>query len=406
MRSSKGQPVSTGKFITAIEALEARQLLSRSISGTVFNDANASGTLNSGESGLAKVRVYVDLKNTDSYKSGDPNAITDSHGNYTISNVPQGTDVLRQVVPSGYRQTLPSNDASLKVTVGSSNITKQNFGDTQKGRLSGFAYNDLNHDGKRESNEPFLSGVTVYLDKNGNKKQDSSETSTTTNSSGFWIIGDLSPGTYTARFNAKGNYASYLQTQPASNGGYKMTLAKGQVGDSLLFGIYKPSSVKLNSEKRQISANVDETTKTLTSTTTGTFNKTATVMLSDGNSNSSITSDISTSGITASGKLDAFQGEDLDNASSFIDVKFTLTSTTAYNAKYTITGNNFSFELKKVGGADIIGPNGPSNSLSDFNYSLNKSGSLAAGQYELTFSADSTSSNPFETSAYTLNFAI
>ena len=102
------------------------------------------------------------------------------------------------------------------------------------------------------TNEPFLKGVTVYLDKNGNMKLSSGETSKTTDSNGFWVIGDLSAGTYTARFDPKGNYSSYLQTQPSSNGGFKVTLAKGQTGDNLLFGIYKPAAGKFWLSRRSV----------------------------------------------------------------------------------------------------------------------------------------------------------
>ena len=239
----------------------------------------------------------------------------------------------------------------------------RNFGDTQKVRVSGFAYDDLNGDGKRQSNEPFLKGVTVYLDKNGDKKLSSGEASTTTDSNGFWVIGDLSAGTYTARFDAKGTYSSYLQTQPSSNGGEKVTLSKGQTGDSLLFGIYKPAAVKFNSESREVSANLDTKTQTFTSHSTGIYNKTASETGPDGGSSASITSNIFAGGISSSGLLGAFQSFDEDEASSTVDVTFTLSSTTAYHLNYNIMGAGFNFELKKVGGADIIGPNDGGNVL-------------------------------------------
>jgi hypothetical protein len=79
------------------------------ISGTVFADLNGDGVQDNGETGLSGVRVYVDLKNTGSYVSTDPSAITASNGTYSIPmmDVPGGqTYTIREVLPSGYIQTL------------------------------------------------------------------------------------------------------------------------------------------------------------------------------------------------------------------------------------------------------------------------------------------------------------
>ncbi len=83
------------------------------IFGQVFNDLNNNGVLDTGEAGIPNVTVYLDLNNSGSYVAGDPTAITDSQGYYHFTDVAPGSNVLRQIVPSGYTAT----PASLTVSV-------------------------------------------------------------------------------------------------------------------------------------------------------------------------------------------------------------------------------------------------------------------------------------------------
>jgi SdrD B-like domain len=383
------------------------QLAARSISGMVFNDTDASGTFTTGDTPLANVRVYVDLTNAGAYIVGDPTALTDTHGNYTITNAPVGTDLLRQVLPNGFRQTLPNNGAVTHVTIpnSSSAAVGQNFGDTQKVHLSGTAYNDLNHNGIRDNGEPILSGVTVYLDKNGNNTLDSGELFTTTNSIGYWVIGDLPAGTYTARFAPKDVYSTFVQTQPANNGGNTATLAKGQIADNLLFGIYKPAPIVFNAETRTVSVIVGTSTQGIASHATGIFNQTKTVSTPADKSSASMNSNIALGGISASGMLSA----DAGGAAIDLDVTFTLSLSAVFNLNYLITGNAFSFELKNLThGGDVLGPFGPVSNPQIATYSFHTSNAttLAAGKYEMILTCTNIKANQFKTNAYMLNFNI
>lgn len=90
-----------------------------SISGAVFNDANNNAARDASEQGLAGVTVYLDLNQDGKLDPGDPTATTDINGNYTFANLVDGSYVVREVSPSGYRRTAPVADGvSIPVSSG------------------------------------------------------------------------------------------------------------------------------------------------------------------------------------------------------------------------------------------------------------------------------------------------
>ncbi len=410
-----------------IEPLESRRLLSASVSGIVFNDLNASGVRESGEPALAGVRVYVDLHNLGAYKPGDPSAVTSASGAYTISGLSAGPHLLRQVLPAQFRQTLPANGLSQHVTVpsSSSRLSGYNFGDTQKVRVSGFVYDDANNDGARDNGEGVLAGVTVYLDANGDKKLDDGELSTTTNSAGYFVIGDLPAGAYTVRVQPQGEYAGYVQTEPAGNSGYTVKPQKGQTADNLLVGIAKPASVVLVSESRSVSYKgvldsgvgpfgITNYTKTQAASGFSAFNANVsfsgdTGIIPDPTSSSGVndiivgaqatmSSSLSASQITASGKCDAFEYDQGERFTSYgqANVSFTVTfkatkavsyQLSATVAPYTLgisdpdpVGGSFAFTA--ASGTSPVGTVYSKSQKTPINVS--KSGVLAAGTYTIT----------------------
>lgn len=58
-----------------------------SISGTIFNDTNANGVQDSGESGISQRTVYVDSNGNGQFDSGELNTTTDSDGTYQFGNL-------------------------------------------------------------------------------------------------------------------------------------------------------------------------------------------------------------------------------------------------------------------------------------------------------------------------------
>ena len=62
--------------------------------------------------------------------------------------------------------------------------------------ITGVVFNDANNTRVRETGEEALSGWTVYLDQNKNRRRDPGEVSTTTNQHGAYAFENLAPGDY------------------------------------------------------------------------------------------------------------------------------------------------------------------------------------------------------------------
>jgi hypothetical protein len=93
------------------------------ISGTIFNDLDGDGVKDSNELGVGSGwTVYIDLDNDSILDSNEVRTTTDGSGNWTLSNLAAGTYKVRQVLMSGWRQTTPSNNFGLNVTLTTNQI--------------------------------------------------------------------------------------------------------------------------------------------------------------------------------------------------------------------------------------------------------------------------------------------
>lgn len=90
-----------------LEALESRRLLSASISGTVYNDANGNHVRDAGEAAVAGRQVYLDLQGIDKFVAGDPVATTDTNGAYSFTGLAAGNYLIRPVPVAGKVTTTP-----------------------------------------------------------------------------------------------------------------------------------------------------------------------------------------------------------------------------------------------------------------------------------------------------------
>ena len=88
-----------------------------SITGTVFNDANGNQSRNSTEAGLSGWTVYLDLNNSGAFTRADPSTTTTSNGAYTFTGLSAGTYIVRVVRPPTYKQTTPTNNFGIHVTL-------------------------------------------------------------------------------------------------------------------------------------------------------------------------------------------------------------------------------------------------------------------------------------------------
>ena len=176
-----------------VEAMELRTLLSASVSGSITEETNPYGpTGGTFESADANVTVYADLNNNGALDSGEPSAVTNNNGGYTLTSVPTGAQIIRQIAPTGQRQRLPTAVAGNHVTVASTAITGVNFTDTNETYITGTIYNDANGNTKQDAGEAGLAGLTVVA-LQGNVVMASG----VTDSSGIYSIDGVNAGTYT-----------------------------------------------------------------------------------------------------------------------------------------------------------------------------------------------------------------
>lgn len=89
-----------------LESLESRHLLA-SVSGTVWNDANADGIRDAGDAGLPSATVYVDANRNGARDGGEPFTTSAADGAYTIDNLLAGNFLVRVETTSQTVMTSP-----------------------------------------------------------------------------------------------------------------------------------------------------------------------------------------------------------------------------------------------------------------------------------------------------------
>jgi hypothetical protein len=198
------------------------------LSGQVINDINGNGNL-TGDPGLDNWEVDV-------YNSGGTKVasqLTHGGGNYDFEGLAPGTYTVKEVLQSGWTQTVPAPPGSFSVAVTTGHVVSGlQFGDFQNITIAGQVYNDLNGDGAQEPGEPGLSGWTVKLVNSAGTVI----ASQVTPSSGAYSFANIGPGTYTVEEVLQ---SGWTLTQPTAPGTYTVAATSGQNVGSLLFGDYQ-----------------------------------------------------------------------------------------------------------------------------------------------------------------------
>lgn len=78
------------------------------VTGTKFADVNGNGIFDPTETGVEGVFIYLDLDGDDRPDLGEPSALTDSNGHYSINFPGPGNYTIREVVEPGFVQTFPA----------------------------------------------------------------------------------------------------------------------------------------------------------------------------------------------------------------------------------------------------------------------------------------------------------
>ena len=192
------------------------------IAGTVRNDLDGDGKLDSGEAGLKSVQVFIDKNDNGKRDKGEYTVTTDSKGRYAFENLSPANYAVRTVIPAQFRATT-ANPKTVPVTAG---LTSQaTFLLSQTSVITGVAWIDENGNGKRDASDGGLNGVSLFLDLNDNDDLDSFEFTSTTNSKGVYRF-VVPHGKYIVKgVNLSGPVPVVATDQMAIN----VTTAKGQI---------------------------------------------------------------------------------------------------------------------------------------------------------------------------------
>ncbi|MDP2433897.1 MAG: SdrD B-like domain-containing protein [Pseudomonadota bacterium] len=205
-----------GVFNTSIDA----GLVQRARLGdTIWEDSNANGQQDAGETGLAGVTVQL--------KDANGNVIatqtTDGSGNYGFDVLP-GTYSVAVIPPAGYSITptdlgndlsdsdIDGNGMTGQTTLASGETNNSVDGGLyRKAELGDRVWLDSNGNGQQDAGELGIANVTVNLkDGNGNVIATQS-----TDANGNYLFTDLTPGTYSVAFVAPAGYEFTQQDQGA-----------------------------------------------------------------------------------------------------------------------------------------------------------------------------------------------
>jgi SdrD B-like domain len=185
-----------------------------SISGTVFNDANQSGTRDSGESPLSSWTVFLDNNQDGNLGSGERSVVTDVQGHYNFDDLPAGAYHVAQVLHSGYAQIAPATERFEVALAAGEDRQNANFADSTLGQIRGIVYRDENENGKFEAgiDSPQGPGWRVFIDKNKNGQFDDGEVKADTDANGAYTLKLLAPGQYNV--HAQPGSSAYFATAP------------------------------------------------------------------------------------------------------------------------------------------------------------------------------------------------
>lgn len=159
-----------------------------SISGVVFSDVNGNGRQDPLESGLAGVNLVL---------SGDADmtATTDAQGAYQFT-VPAGQYIVTQQNLDGYLSI--TQDVKV-VSLNAAGAAVFNFGDQQRGHVSGWVFEDANGNGIQDIDELGVSDIALEL---------SPGYQTTTALTGEYDFSDVDASSYSLNLTLPEGYAA------------------------------------------------------------------------------------------------------------------------------------------------------------------------------------------------------
>ncbi|HDH6988629.1 TPA: carboxypeptidase regulatory-like domain-containing protein, partial [Staphylococcus aureus] len=215
----------------------------------VWEDTNKNGIQDQDEKGISGVTVTLKDENGNVLKT----LTTDADGKYKFTDLDNGNYKVEFTTPEGYTPTTVTSGSDIEkdsngltttgVINGADNMTLDSgFYKTPKYNLGNYVWEDTNKDGKQDSTEKGISGVTVTLkNENGEVLQ-----TTKTDKDGKYQFTGLENGTYKVEFETP---LGYTPTQVGSgtdegidsNGTSTTGVIKDKDNDTIDSGFYKPT---------------------------------------------------------------------------------------------------------------------------------------------------------------------
>ncbi|HDG1793773.1 TPA: MSCRAMM family adhesin SdrD, partial [Staphylococcus aureus] len=215
----------------------------------VWEDTNKNGIQDQDEKGISGVTVTLKDESGNVLKT----VTTDADGKYKFTDLDNGNYKVEFTTPEGYTPTTVTSGSDIEkdsngltttgVINGADNMTLDSgFYKTPKYNLGNYVWEDTNKDGKQDSTEKGISGVTVTLkNENGEVLQ-----TTKTDKDGKYQFTGLENGTYKVEFETPSGYTptqvgSGTDEGIDSNGTSTTGVIKDKDNDTIDSGFYKPT---------------------------------------------------------------------------------------------------------------------------------------------------------------------
>lgn len=193
------------------------------IGGKVFGDSDRNRKRSGSERYLAGIRVWLDYNNDGKWdkKAGEPSSLTNEAGEYNLLHRKTSIMSPRIAFRSSETNTLTSTAKSLQAKFSSIQQTMEGvrYG-LAPAQIRMRVYNDRNSDQSLNVGDFALAGVTVYIDRDGDNKQDKNEQVAVTDADGyvtFNIDVTPSPRVFTLRLRYSSKWTASTDQTPLAS---------------------------------------------------------------------------------------------------------------------------------------------------------------------------------------------
>ena len=205
-----------------------------------FEDLNGNNQRDAGEPGLPDWTIFVDYDGDGLRDPDEPFGITDTDGDYTITDIDPGTWNVREELQAGWTNSFPVGGSHLVDFVSGATVTDLDFGNWEPATIAeSVKFEDLNGNNQRDAGEPGLAGWTIFVDYDDDGLRDPDEPIGVTGADGVYTITNIDPGTWNVREELQ---AGWTNSFPVG-GSHLVDFASGATVTDLDFGNWLPAQL-------------------------------------------------------------------------------------------------------------------------------------------------------------------